>query len=170
MTKTLSDRIRPATENDIPAILQFIRDLADFEKLAHEVVATEADLRTHIFGENAVAEVLIAEVDDGGTWQPAGFALYFRSFSTFLARPGIYLEDLFVQPKFRSHGLGRKLLAQLAAITHERGYGRLEWSVLDWNQRAWDFYKSLGAVPKEEWTGFRLSGEALAALVTPISK
>ena len=158
------NRIRPANESDVPSILHFIRALAEFEKLAHEVVATEADLREHLFGTKPVAEVLIAEVAEQETWTPAGFALFFTSFSTFLAQPGVYLEDLFVLPEFRSHGLGRKLLIELAGITVARKYGRLEWSVLDWNTRAWDFYRSLGAVSKDEWTGARLTGAELTNL------
>jgi GNAT superfamily N-acetyltransferase len=160
----MTERIRSATAADVPSILRFIRELAEFEKLAHEVVATEEKLHEHLFGSNPAGEVLIAEVGEGSQWEPAGFALFFTSFSTFLAQPGIYLEDLFVLPQFRSHGLGRKLLAELARLTVSRNYGRLEWSVLDWNTRAWDFYRSLGAVAKDEWTGARLTGPALIAM------
>ena len=155
--------IRSAEPKDVTLILQFIRDLAEFEKLSHEVVATENQLLEHLFGEKPAAEVLIAENANG---DGAGFALFFTSFSTFLAQPGIYLEDLYVKPEFRSAGLGRKLLARLAQIVVERNYGRLEWSVLDWNQRAWDFYRSLGAEPKTEWTQHRLTGSALAELAS----
>ena len=122
--------------------------------------ATSADVPNHP-GAKPAAEVLIAEGEGVG---PVGFALFFVSFSTFLAQPGIYLEDLYVSPKYRSHGLGRVLLARLASIAIDRGYGRLEWSVLDWNTRAWQFYSALGAVPKVEWTGHRLTGDALIAL------
>ena len=162
----MKTQIRPARESDAATILGFIRELAEFEKLAHEVVGTEEKLRQHLFGAKPVAETLIAEVDG----KPAGFALFFTSFSTFLAQPGIYLEDLFVKPEFRSHGLGKKLVGELARITVERGYGRLEWSVLDWNTRAWDFYRSLGAVSKDEWTQARLSGEALKTLAVEASE
>jgi GNAT superfamily N-acetyltransferase len=152
--------IRPATEDDVPIILSLIRELAAYERLSHEVVATEGLLRESLFGERRGAEVLIACCKGA----PAGFALFFHSFSTFLGRPGIYLEDLYVKPKFRGRGIGRALLAHLARLAKERGCGRLEWSVLDWNEPAIKLYKSIGAVPMDEWTVYRLTGEALETL------
>jgi len=153
-------RIAAATEGDVPFILQFIRGLAEYEKLSDEVEATEDGLREALFGSNPVAEVLLAYWAD----EPAGFALYFRNFSTFLGKTGIYLEDLFVEPAYRGRGIGKALLIRLAEIARERGYGRMEWAVLDWNRPAIDFYKSLGAEPKDEWTIYRLSGERLKSL------
>ena len=153
-------RIARAAESDVPIILSFIRKLADYEKLSHLVVATEAHIREHVFGLNPVAEVLLAYWDG----EPVGFALYLRNFSTFLGQAGIYLEDLFVDPEHRGKGVGKALLIQLAKIAVERGYGRLEWSVLDWNAPSIEFYRSLGAVPLEEWTAYRLTGDALAHL------
>lgn len=150
-------RIRAATPADAGLILALIRELAVYEKLAGEVVATEDLLRETLFGRDATAEVLIADNDE----RPAGFALFFHNYSTFLARPGIYLEDLFVRPEFRGNGIGRALLAQIAHLARERRCGRLEWSVLDWNAPAISFYRSLGAVPMEEWTTFRLTGDRL---------
>jgi GNAT superfamily N-acetyltransferase len=146
-----------AVAADCPLILQFINALAEYEKLLDQVVANESSLRETLFGPDAVAEVLIAE------WQhePAGFALFFPNYSTFLAKPGIYLEDLFVFPQFRGHGLGKALLSRLAALTVKRNGGRLDWSVLDWNQPSIDFYRSIGARPLDEWTQFRLQGDAL---------
>ncbi|MGB3613131.1 MAG: GNAT family N-acetyltransferase [Elainellaceae cyanobacterium] len=155
--------LRPAQRPDIPLILQFIQQLADYEKLRHEAIATEALLDEHLFGLSPSAEVLIAEWDQA----PAGFALYFRTFSTFLGRPGIYLEDLYVKPEYQGQGIGRSLLARLAQIVVERGYGRLEWSVLNWNEPAIGFYNSLGATPLDEWTGYRLTGDALVQLAAP---
>ncbi|HEU0054223.1 MAG TPA: GNAT family N-acetyltransferase [Longimicrobium sp.] len=152
--------IRPATEADAPLILAFIRELAEYERLAHEVVATEDGLRETLFGARAYAEVLIAEVDGA----PAGFALFFHNYSTFLGRPGLYLEDLFVRPEHRGRGVGRALLAHLARTAVERGCGRLEWWVLDWNEAAIRFYRSLGARAMDEWTVFRLTGDALGRL------
>ena len=152
--------LRPATRADIPQILAFIRGLAEYEKLAHEAVATPALLETHLFGERPAAEVVIAEVD--GT--PAGFALFFVSFSTFLGRPGLYLEDLFVLPDHRGLGLGKRLMVHLARLAVSRGYGRFEWSVLDWNEPAIRFYRRLGAVGLDEWTVQRVTGDALQAL------
>lgn len=149
--------IRPATPNDLPTIAQLIRDLAEYEKLAHDVVFTEERLGQHLFGPRPYAEVLIAEQDGVSV----GFALFFHNFSTFLGQPGIYLEDLFVRPAFRGHGLGKALLLHLAKIAVERGCGRMEWAVLDWNSPAIGFYKSLGAKPMDEWTTFRLTGDAL---------
>ncbi len=153
-------RIDAASERDLPLILKFIRDLAEYEKLSHLVVATEENIREHIFGPNPVAEVLLAYSDD----EPVGFALYFRNFSTFLGQPGIYLEDLFVEPGHRGKGIGKALLARLAKTALERGYGRLEWAVLDWNTPSIEFYRSLGAVPLDEWTQYRVTGEALSRL------
>ena len=152
--------IRPAVASDTPLILTLIRELAEFEKLLHEVVATEEQLREKLFGPEAVPEVLIAEADGKGV----GFALFFHNFSTFLAKPGIYLEDLFVKPEFRSKSIGLKLLQAIAKIAVERDCGRFEWSVLDWNERAISFYHRLGARPQNEWTVQRLTGDALKAL------
>ncbi len=153
-------RIRPAVEADVGLVLTFIRRLAEYERLAHEVVATEEGLRRWLFGPRAYAEVVIAEWDGA----PAGFALFFHNFSTFLGRPGLYLEDLFVDPAHRGAGIGRALLAHLARLAVERECGRLEWWVLDWNEPAIRFYRSLGAVPMDEWTVFRVTGEALTRL------
>ncbi len=160
MNSDSSINIRSAVAADCPLILQFIKALAEYEKLLDQVVANEAILRDTLFGQDAVAEVLIAE------WQnePAGFALFFPNYSTFLGRPGIYLEDLFVFTQFRGHGLGKALLARLAELTVQRKGGRLDWSVLDWNQPSIDFYKSIGARPLDEWTQFRMQGEALLKL------
>ena len=152
--------IRFATAADTAAVLGFIRDLAAYEKLSHEVVADEAQLRATLFGVRPAAEVLIAEV--GGA--PVGFALFFQSYSTFLARPGLYLEDLFVRPSARGGGVGSALLSALARIALQRNYGRFEWSVLDWNEPAIRLYRSLGAVSMSEWTVNRLTGEPLASL------
>jgi GNAT superfamily N-acetyltransferase len=156
-------RIREASPDDAPLILAFIRDLAAYERLAEEVVATEDAIRETLFGETPRAEVLIAELDGS----PVGFALYFHNYSTFLGQAGIYLEDLFVRPEVRGRGVGRALLAELAATALRRGCGRLEWAVLDWNEDAIGFYRRLGALPCDEWTTYRLSGEALARLSEP---
>ncbi len=150
-------KIRAATEVDVPQILGLIQDLAEYERLPHEVVATEDLLRDHLFGEHPAAEVLIGELDG----EPAGFALFFHNFSTFLGRPGIYLEDLYVRPEHRGHGIGRALLIRLGQIAQERECGRLGWSVLDWNEPSIGFYKSLGAVPMDDWTVYRVTGDAL---------
>ena len=152
-------RIVPATEDDLPVILQLINGLAEYERLAHAVVASEDVLRESLFIKRA-AEVVIGYAGD----EPAGFAVFFQTFSTFLGVPGMYLEDLFVAPKWRRQGLGRQLLAHLARIASERGYGRVEWSVLDWNEPAINFYKALGATPMDEWTVFRLTGASLGKL------
>lgn len=152
--------LRAATPDDIPHILAFIRELAEYEKLAHEAVATPAQMQTHLFDARPHAEVVIAEVDAA----PAGFALFFHNFSTFTGQPGIYLEDLFVRPQFRSLGVGKKLIAQVAKIAVERECGRFEWSVLDWNEPAIKFYRSLGAKPMDEWTVQRMTGDALKRL------
>ena len=152
--------IRKAGRADVPLILDLIRALAEYEKLSHECQATEAALAEHLFGARPYAEALIAEADG----QAAGFALYFHNYSTFLARPGIYLEDLFVRPEQRGKGLGKALLVRLAQLAVERGCGRLEWAVLDWNEPAIRFYKSLGARSMNEWIVNRVTGEALTAL------
>ncbi len=157
--------IRPATSADTATILGFILELAEFEKLAHEVKATEESLRQTLFVEAHGVEALIAEKDG----VPAGFALFFKNYSTFLAKPGIYLEDLYVSPKFRSQGIGEKILRHLASLCLERNYGRLEWSVLDWNERAIRFYQSVGAVPMNEWTVQRMDEKALKNFVDPAS-
>ena len=152
--------IREATEADVPLILRFIRDLAVYEKLEHKVVATEAGLRQTLFGNPRFAEVVFATVDGA----EAGFALFFHNYSTFLGQPGIYLEDLFVKPEMRGRGVGKALLAHLAKLAQERGCGRVEWAVLDWNTPSIEFYKSLGAVPLSDWEIFRLTGEPLEKL------
>ncbi len=152
--------IRPATIDDVPLIRQLIVELAEYEKLAHAAVATCDDLRAQLFGERPAAEVLIGEVDG----EPAGFALFFHTFSTFLGKRGLYLEDLYVRPAYRGAGLGRHLMAALARIAVQRDCGRFEWSVLDWNQPAIDFYRRLGATGMDEWTVQRLEGAALHAL------
>ena len=152
--------LRVATERDVPLILSFIRELAEYERLSHEVVATEEVLRASLFGERPAAEVVIG--DYGG--EPAGFALFFHNFSTFLGRPGIHLEDLYVTPGLRGRGIGRAMLAYLARLAKERGCGRLEWSVLDWNEPAIKLYKSIGATPMDDWTTYRVTGEALEGL------
>jgi GNAT superfamily N-acetyltransferase len=152
--------IRPAGPDEVPLVLRFIRDLARYERLEHEVSATEAELSAALFGERRYAEVLFA--CDGGT--PVGFALFFHNFSTFKGRPGIYLEDLYVHPQARGRGIGKKLLAHLARTAVERHCARLEWAVLDWNEPSIGFYRSLGAVAMDEWRVFRLTGEALSLL------
>lgn len=156
----MSLTIAPAVPADVPLILAFIRELADYEKLAHAVAATEDDLRATLFGPSPAAAVRIAR------WhgEPAGFALFFPNYSTFLGKPGLYLEDLFVRPAFRGNGIGRALLADLARIAVAGGYGRLEWAVLDWNELALGFYRKLGAEPMTDWTVHRLTGDALARL------
>ena len=153
-------RIRPALSQDLPQVLAFIRELAVYEHLEDQVVATEADLVTALFGPRPYAEVAVACLDD----VPVGFALFFHNFSTFLGKPGIYLEDLFVRPEARGLGVGKRLLAWLAHTTLERGCARLEWAVLDWNKPSIGFYLSLGAVAQDEWTTFRLTGAALERL------
>ena len=153
----MSLRLASAQETDVPVILDFIRQLAEYEKLSHEVEATEEALRQTLFGERRYAEVLLAYWDD----QPVGFALFFHNYSTFLAKPGIYLEDLFVNPGARGRGIGKALLTRLAEVANQRGCGRVEWSVLDWNTPSIEFYRRMGAVAKDEWTVFRLTGEAL---------
>jgi GNAT superfamily N-acetyltransferase len=154
--------IREATAADIPLLLRLIKELADYEKLAHEVVATEEGLRRTLFGSRKVAEAIIGEYQG----QPVAFALYFHNFSTFLGKPGLYLEDLYVSPSMRGKGFGRQMLVQLAQIAVERDCGRFEWSVLDWNEPAINFYKNLGARPQDEWTVFRVSGDDLHKLAS----
>ena len=149
-----------ATEQDVPQILAFIRALAEYERLAHAVVATEERLRQSLFGPRPYAECVIARWNG----EPAGFALFFHNFSTFLARPGLYLEDLFVAPEQRGRGVGLALLRHLAKVALDRDCGRLEWSVLDWNESAIGFYESIGAEPLQDWTIFRLTGDALTHL------
>jgi GNAT superfamily N-acetyltransferase len=149
--------IRAATPADVPAILALIRELAEYEHLTDACVATEALLERHLFGEDRAGHAIVAE-EEGAV---VGYAIYFTTFSTFLARPGIYLEDLYVQPAHRRRGVGRALLRRVARIAVERGCGRLEWSVLDWNAPSISFYRKLGAVPLDEWTMMRLAGEAL---------
>jgi GNAT superfamily N-acetyltransferase len=152
--------IRPATPADVPMIAALIRGLAEYERLAHAVALDEARLHDHLFGPRPFAEVLLAE--DGGS--VVGFALFFHNYSTFLASPGIYLEDLFVKPPHRGMGHGKALLKALAKLAVERGCGRLEWSVLNWNEPSIQFYQALGAVPLDEWSVFRVTGEALGKL------
>ena len=152
--------IRPADEADVPLILRFIRALAVYEKLEHEVVATEEGLRATLFGVKPAAEVLIASLRG----EPVGFALFFTNFSTFLGQAGLYLEDLYVVPEARGKGAGLALLRELAKIAVARGYGRVEWWVLDWNRPSIDFYKALGAEPMDDWTVYRLTGEAMGRL------
>ena len=152
-----SIHIRPATSDDVPLILAFIRELAEYERLSHEVVASEERLRETLFGPRPAAEVILAYADQ----TPVGFALFFQNYSTFLARPGIYLEDLFVRPEFRGRGAGRALLGHVVDLARRRGCGRVEWAVLDWNEPAIGFYRKLGATPMDDWTVFRLTGEAM---------
>jgi GNAT superfamily N-acetyltransferase len=155
-------KIRPAAESDVPVILSFIKKLADYERLSHEVVATEEMLRQNLFGERRVAEVAIADFDS----KPVGFVLFFHSFSTFLGRSGLYIEDLFVDQSYRRRGVGRALLYYVARLAKARQCGRLEWSVLDWNEPAIHFYKEIGAVPMSDWTVYRVSGTSLDKLAS----
>ena len=152
--------IRTATRADVPLIRELIEGLAEYERLRHECHATESLLEASLFGDRPFAEVVIAEADG----EPAGFALFFHNFSTFLARPGIYLEDLFVRPAYRGHGVGKALLRHLAVLAVQRGCGRLEWSVLDWNTDAIGFYEKLGAKAQDEWTVYRVTDDALRRL------
>jgi GNAT superfamily N-acetyltransferase len=153
-------RIRPAERADAPLLMTLIHELADYERLADAVVGDEGALEQHLFGPRPAAEAVIAEL--GG--EPVGFALFFTTFSTFLARPGIWLEDVFVRPEHRRVGVGRALLRHLAGVAVERGYGRMEWSALDWNQPALDFYAGLGARPVDGWLVHRLEGGAIRTL------
>lgn len=155
-------RLAHATIDDVPVILSLIKALADYEQLANQVRATEADLRAALFGPQPAAEVILAYAGA----EPAGFALYFQSFSTFVGRPGLYLEDIFVKPEWRKQGLGRMLLSRLAHIAVERGYGRMEWSVLNWNEIALRVYRAAGARPLSDWTVYRLSGAELTDLAS----
>jgi GNAT superfamily N-acetyltransferase len=154
--------IAPATESDTPTILEMIRGLAEYEKLLHLCTATEPQIRETLFGEHPAAEVILAYTET----ECVGMALFFPNYSTFLAKPGLYLEDLFVKPHARGQGAGAALLQELARIAKRRGYGRVEWAVLDWNEPSIAFYKKLGAVPMDEWTTFRLTGEALNRLAS----
>ena len=152
--------IAPASIDDVSVILQLIRELAEYERAPNDVIATEEGLREVLFGEEPAARVLIARERE----EPVGFAVYFFNFSTWLGRPGLYLEDLFVRPAKRGHGYGRALLGHLARIAEQRGCGRMEWAVLDWNEPAIQFYKKLGAAPMDEWTVFRLKRDGIARL------
>ena len=154
--------LRPAAPDDVPVVLAFIRELADYERLSHIVVATEDGLREALFGARPAAEVILATLDE----TPVGFALFFQNFSTFAGRPGLYLEDLFVRPAYRGRGFGTALLVRLAQIAVERKYGRMEWAVLDWNEMAKRVYRAIGAEPLGEWTVNRLTGDALRALAS----
>jgi GNAT superfamily N-acetyltransferase len=152
--------IRSATPEDVPLILTFIRELAEYEQLLPEVTADEEGLRQALFGADSSVGVLLAEWDG----EPAGFAVFFHNFSTFLGRRGLYVEDVFVRPRFRGHGIGRRLFITLAGIAEQRGCGRMEWAVLDWNEGAIAFYRKLGALPLDEWTVFRLNAEGIRAV------
>ncbi len=155
-----------AEEKETGIILSFIKELAEYEKLTHEVIATEEKLKETLFGEKKFAEVLIAEYED----KPAGFALFFHNYSTFLAKPGIYLEDLFVKKELRGKGIGKALLTYLGVIALERNCGRIEWSVLDWNEPSIKFYLKLGAVPMNEWTVYRVTGDSIKKLADEFNK
>ena len=157
---------RLAEAADVPLIAGFIRDLAEYERLAHEVRLTEEDLAAHLFGERRYAEVLLAYLDG----EAVGFALFFHNFSTFLARPGIYLEDLFVRPEARGKGIGKALMSEVAKLAVERGCARFEWWVLDWNEPAIKFYESIGAKAMPDWTTHRVTGQALADLASLASR
>jgi len=155
-------QIRPAKESDAPLVLEFIRKLAEYGDISSEATVTESDVRAALFGERPVAEAILAYVGS----EPAGFAVYSFTFSSFMGKPGIFVEDLFVEHQFRGRGVGKALLLTLARLGRERGCGRLEWSVLNWNEQAMEFYQELGAVPMDEWTTFRLTGEALDRLAS----
>jgi GNAT superfamily N-acetyltransferase len=159
-TKILNFEMRFAEPDDVPLVLQFIKELAEYEQLSHEVVATEDMLRESLFGNRKGAEVLLGYYEN----QPVSFALFFHNFSTFLGRAGIYLEDLYVKPEMRGRGIGRVMLSYLAYLAQERNCGRLEWWVLDWNETAINFYQKLGAVPMNEWTVFRVTDRSLIDL------
>ncbi len=157
--------IAPATPADVPLIVALIRELAEYEKLAHEAKASEGDIHAALFGGRRYAEALIARVPgDAGEAADAGFGLFFHNFSTFTGRPGLWVEDVYVRPALRGRGIGKALFAAMARIALERGCARMEWSVLDWNKPAVDFYRSIGARAMDEWTIQRLTGEALARL------
>jgi len=153
-------RIRQAAPADVPVLLDLIRGLAEYERLLAQLRTTEESLRSHLFGERPAAEAVLAE--EGGA--AVGFALYFQNFSTFLGRPGLYLEDLFVRPEYRGRGYGKALMVFVARLANARGCGRLEWSVLDWNTPARNFYRTLGARPLDDWIGQRMTGDAIARL------
>jgi len=155
-------QIRPAKESDAPLVLEFIRKLAEYGDISNETTVTESDVRAALFGERPVAEAILAFAGR----EPAGFAVYSFTFSSFMGKPGIFVEDLFVEHQFRGRGVGKALLLTLARRGRERGCGRLEWSVLNWNEQAMEFYQELGAVPMDEWTTFRLTGEALDRLAS----
>ncbi|MEP7216102.1 MAG: GNAT family N-acetyltransferase [Anaerolineaceae bacterium] len=155
--------LRPAAETDLDTIIELIHGLADYEREPDAVLLDRDELRRHLFGARPYAEVIIAET---GAGQSVGFALFFHNFSTWVGKPGLYLEDLFVRPEFRGHGYGKALLVELARLAVERGCARLEWSVLDWNEPSIQFYKALGAEPMDEWTVYRVSGNALTGLAT----
>lgn len=152
--------IKPATKNDLPIILNFIKELAEYERLAHEVTSTEADLDIYLFGARPYAEVVIGYLDQ----EPVSFALYFYNFSTFLGRPGLYIEDLYVKPEARDQDIGQTMLAYLAHAAKKRGCARMEWMVLDWNERAIGFYNRIGAKARDAWTAFRVTDTALDML------
>lgn len=154
--------IRKANISDVPLILSLIREIAEYEKLLNEVVATENDIKKNLFGEKKYAEVLIAEYEN----EPAGQALFFHNFSTFIGRPGIYLEDLFVRPKFRAKGIGKALLLELIKLAKQRNCGRVEWCVLDWNEQAISFYKKLGAVSMDDWSVFRVTEDKFEKILS----
>ena len=154
--------IRSATEEDVSLVLALITELAEYERMTDHLVATEADVHRALFGAPPYAEAVIAALGE----TPVGFALFLPSFSTFLAKPGLYLEDLYVKPAFRGRGFGRRLLVHLARIARTRGCGRFEWSVLDWNEPAIRFYRRVGAVPMDEWTVYRLTGDAIGRLAS----
>ena len=154
--------IRPATEEDVPLVLALIQELAEYERMADQVVATEAAVHRSLFGSPPHAEAVVGRLGE----TPVGFALFFHSFSTFLAKPGLYLEDLYIRPEYRGRGFGRRLLRHLARIATTRDCGRFEWSVLDWNEPAIRSYRRAGAVPMDEWTVYRLTGDALDRLAT----
>jgi len=160
MTLHNSPTIRSAVPEDSDTLYRFICELAEYEKLSQSIIATAADIREALFGEKSCAEALLAFWDD----RPVGFALYFTTFSTFVGRPGLYLEDLYVQPDYRGKGIGKELLLHLARLAYQRQYGRMEWSVLDWNKPAIQFYKKLGAKPMDEWTVYRLTRDDLERL------
>jgi GNAT superfamily N-acetyltransferase len=153
-------QIRPAKDPDAPLVVEFIRKLAEYGDISSEATVTEADVRAALFGPRRVAEAILAYLGN----EPAGFAVYSFTFSSFMGKPGIFVEDLFVEHQFRSRGIGKALLVTLARMGRERGCGRLEWSVLNWNEQAMEFYQDLGAVPMDEWTTFRLAGQALEHL------
>lgn len=164
-TKLENYKLKFAEEKDVPVILGFIKELASYENLTHEVVATEELLKQSLF-ERRMAEVIIGEYEG----KPVGFALFFHNFSTFLGRPGIYLEDLYIMPEMRGKGFGKALLSFLARLAVERDCGRLEWACLDWNQPSINFYRQLGAVPKDEWTVYRVSGGTMTRLAEDFDK